>query len=107
MVRRGPWKLNWYEGDPPELYHLDEDPGELSDRAADPSCAAVRAELEELVTADGWSPAFARTRLASFWQELPLLRHWADHGDLPEPDPVWYGATPPENRVDNRRRPPR
>jgi arylsulfatase A-like enzyme len=31
------WKLNLYQGDTPELFNLDSDPGELRNRAADPA----------------------------------------------------------------------
>jgi arylsulfatase A-like enzyme len=31
------WKLNLYRGDQPELYDLRSDPGELTNRAADPA----------------------------------------------------------------------
>ena len=41
MVRSGPWKLMYYsEFDSYLLFNLNEDPGELRDRAADPSCKA-------------------------------------------------------------------
>jgi len=46
MIRSGPWKLMRYsEFDGCLLFNLDEDPGELADRAADPACAEVVREL--------------------------------------------------------------
>ena len=45
MLRRGRWKLNHYVGFPPELFDLDDDPEEMTDRAADPACAAVLADM--------------------------------------------------------------
>ncbi|MEM9756902.1 MAG: sulfatase/phosphatase domain-containing protein, partial [Pseudomonadota bacterium] len=46
MLRRGRWKYHHYVGFAPELFDLQTDPEELSDRAADPACAAILAEME-------------------------------------------------------------
>ena len=75
MVRRGPWKLNYYDGQPCQLFHLEEDPRETRDRAADPSCAGVRAELEGLVL-DGWDPAWVREQMARRRAEGRILAEW-------------------------------
>jgi choline-sulfatase len=53
MVRRGPYKLNYYHGERPELYDLDNDPHEFDDRSADPEYANVVNELTEIAL-DGW-----------------------------------------------------
>ncbi|MFB3893561.1 MAG: sulfatase-like hydrolase/transferase [Phycisphaerae bacterium] len=46
MIRRGDWKLMYYwEFDTYLLFNLREDPGELRDRAADPSCRDIAASL--------------------------------------------------------------
>lgn len=45
MVRKGPWKLIHYVGYPDEVFNLDQDPEELENRASDPTCAAVIADL--------------------------------------------------------------
>ena len=45
MLRKGQWKLIHYEGFAPELFDLEDDPEETSDRAADP---AFKETLEEL-----------------------------------------------------------
>jgi choline-sulfatase len=46
MVRRGPWKLSYYsEFDSYQLFNLVEDPGEVRDRAADPTCREIGAAL--------------------------------------------------------------
>ncbi|MFN8523274.1 MAG: sulfatase-like hydrolase/transferase [Chloroflexota bacterium] len=55
MVRRGRFKLNYYLGEEPELFDLENDPNEFKDLAADPAYASIRAELTELVTR-GWNP---------------------------------------------------
>ena len=50
MVRRGPYKLIASPADPPLLFDLDNDPDELDNLAGCPSRAAVRAELEAIVS---------------------------------------------------------
>ena len=47
MLRRGPWKFIHSPTDPDQLYNLDEDPDEVSNRApAHPLAAQFRAEVE-------------------------------------------------------------
>lgn len=46
MVRSGPYKYVHYEGFPPQLFDLDDDPEERRDRAEDPAFAHVRARLK-------------------------------------------------------------
>ena len=45
MLRKGRWKLICYVGFPDELFDLENDPEELENRAADPSCAAILQDL--------------------------------------------------------------
>ena len=47
MVRTGRWKYIFWEGFRPQLFDLDEDPGELADLGRDAARAGVRAELHE------------------------------------------------------------
>ncbi|MEC7256201.1 MAG: sulfatase-like hydrolase/transferase, partial [Pseudomonadota bacterium] len=47
MLRKGDWKLIHYHGFPPELFNLSDDPEETTNRADDPACADVLAELEQ------------------------------------------------------------
>jgi choline-sulfatase len=55
MIRRGPWKLNYYYGyDRPQLFNLEADPGEWNDLGDDDFYAAIRDELLVEVRA-GWS----------------------------------------------------
>ena len=55
MIRRGQWKLNCYHGyDRPQLFDLDNDPGEWNDLANDTACSGIRDELLAEVRA-GWS----------------------------------------------------
>ena len=48
MVRRGPWKLIYHWQERPQLFNLAEDPQERVDRAADPECRELVAELTRL-----------------------------------------------------------
>lgn len=46
MVRLGPWKLSHYTAGFSELFNLEEDPREASNRINDASCASIRMELD-------------------------------------------------------------
>lgn len=48
MLRLGPWKLIYYETFEPELFNLDKDPEETTNRAKDPECAQT---LHNMITA--------------------------------------------------------
>jgi arylsulfatase A-like enzyme len=63
MIRAGEWKLIYYHGQPSQLFNLDADPDERIDRAGDPSCQAVLAELTAEVLHD-WDPAWIETKMA-------------------------------------------
>jgi choline-sulfatase len=45
MVRKGPWKLVHYLEGPPQLFNLEDDPGERHDLGEDPAFAQIRADL--------------------------------------------------------------
>ncbi|MEO1557749.1 MAG: sulfatase-like hydrolase/transferase [Pseudomonadota bacterium] len=45
MLRKGRWKLIHYAGYPDELFDLENDPEELENRAGDPACSTVLADL--------------------------------------------------------------
>lgn len=47
MVRKGDWKLIHYHNFRPELFNLADDPEETTNRAGDPACAHVLAEMEQ------------------------------------------------------------
>jgi choline-sulfatase len=58
MLRKGRWKYVRYATYPTQLFDLEADPEEITDRAADPACASVVAEMEALLLARlGRTPA--------------------------------------------------
>ena len=75
MVRHGDWKLNYYHGLPCQLFNLREDPRELDDRTADPTCQSVRDELLELVLRD-WDPEWVKREMAARRSDQRLLTTW-------------------------------
>lgn len=76
MIRRGPWKLNYYHGQEPQLFHLEADPDEVHDLSQEESCREVRQALIEEVRR-GWQPEAIGTRLAVKRAEGRILRDWA------------------------------
>ncbi|MBI3831858.1 MAG: sulfatase-like hydrolase/transferase [Planctomycetes bacterium] len=105
MVRRGPWKYCYYHGNAPELFNLDEDPHEFHNRATDPACAQVCADLKARVLEE-WDPERMATRLALLQKEETLLTKWHRSRHLPEPDPAWFDA-PQDNHIEPIRPPGR
>jgi choline-sulfatase len=55
MIRHGEWKYVWSQPDPPQLYHLVNDPHELSNLAAFPDHADVALAFEKEVL-QRWNP---------------------------------------------------
>ena len=75
MIRRGPWKLNYYHGQPCQLFNLQDDPRECCDLAADPAhqetLTALKAEI-----LDGWNPDWIAARLAALRADRSILSAW-------------------------------
>ena len=76
MIRRGPWKLIYYHGQPCQLFNLEEDPRELTDRAADPACKELIEDLTDKIL-DGWDPERIRDQIAQWNKESAVLSSWA------------------------------
>ena len=55
MLRQGNFKLNYYLGEPVELFDLATDPAEFHELSSEPAHAAVRDELSALALRD-WDP---------------------------------------------------
>lgn len=83
MIRRDAWKLIYYHGDPPQLFNLKDDPEELCDRAADPSCEPIRTELIKELLAD-WDPEHVTRRMGEKRSDAELLAAWTRRIDPPE-----------------------
>ena len=94
MLRQGALKLCIYDGHPPTLHDLNEDPDELMDLAAERP-VIVEELAEELK--EGWNP-----RLIAAWQEAKgvrtsVLRDWV-RAVRPEERLRWRDPIPERNR---------
>jgi choline-sulfatase len=92
MLRKGRWKYVRYATYPTQLFDLLDDPEELEDRAADPACAGVVAEMETLLLARlGRSPAAVdsavKARQAAILAENGGREAVMARGDLPYSPP--------------------
>ena len=75
MIRRGPWKLNYYHGQPCQLFDLQADPHEHRDLAADPAHQDILATLKAEVL-DGWDPEWVAARMAALRADRSILTAW-------------------------------
>lgn len=75
MIRRGPWKLNYYHGQPCQLFNLQDDPRECQDLAADPAHQETLAALKAEVL-DGWDPDWIAARMAALRTDRSILAAW-------------------------------
>lgn len=99
MLRRGPWKLNYYHGLRPQLFNLEEDPSEQHDRWDDPDCQQVVTRMTERVLRD-WDPDEVARRLQQRREEMAMIADCTRRAPPPEPDPSWYQA-PLENYIED------
>ena len=78
MIRSDAWKLNYYHGQPCELFNLDIDPCELNNLATDP---AHREMVEKLKTKvlNGWDPEWISERMAQLRADQQVLASWGRH----------------------------
>ena len=82
MLRRGRYKLIYSLDDPPLLFDLQADPGELQDLGADPAYAAVREDLRARLLA-GWDPVRLEQRVRQGQKERLLIRAASGRGRQP------------------------
>ena len=97
MIRRGAWKLNYYHGQPCQLFNLEEDPREVDDRASDPACQKIVEELTEEVL-DGWDPEWIAARMAALRQDRQILAAWGRN--VQPPDQFRWDLKPEMDYVD-------
>ena len=92
MIRTGPWKLNTYsEFGSCQLFHLEEDPGEVHDRTGDPGCASVVREC--LAKVNGRYSAARMLEAVEAQQRAADLTRRCGHAPIPHPVPPFE---PPE-----------
>lgn len=75
MIRRGPWKLNYYHGQEAQLFNLNDDPNELNDRANDPAYRKIREALTEEVL-HGWDPRAVAATMERKRAEGNIFKSW-------------------------------
>ena len=75
MIRRGPWKLNYYHDQPCQLFNLQADPRECQDLASDPAHQETLAALKAEVL-DGWDPEWIAARMAALRADRSILAAW-------------------------------
>ncbi len=83
MVRRGPWKLNYYLGEPTQLFNLEDDPHETTDLAGDPQFRYIQEQLLSEVHVD-WNPDYIARRLEQKAADLELMARWTRQVRPPE-----------------------
>ena len=93
MVRKGPWKYNFYYEEPAELFNLEEDPAEFHNLADDPAHQKIRRELEALVL-QGWDPHEASVKNREDREMRQYMGQWTRAVNPPDPD-QWDGMKPP------------
>lgn len=104
MVRSGPWKYNYYHGMAPELFNMEEDPGENNNLAGQSAYADIEQGLQELVLRN-WDPEWVQARKKQIYAGRPLVANWVRTTNPPESDAPWFNS-PPENWFDNSPVPP-
>ena len=96
MVRSGPWKLNHYNGyDVPQLFNLEQDPGEWNDLAADPAHSEIRDELTRKVL-DRWDGDRNEIEYERLMTDVDIVKTW---GARVRPDSPDYWAPAPGANV--------
>ncbi len=97
MIREGDWKLNYYHGDPVQLFNLRDDPDELTDLACDPTHADRVTRLTARIL-EGWDPEEIFRKLKQRNADMAMIKAWAK---LRQPDDVvrWH-FEPEQNRLD-------
>ena len=101
MIRQDEWKLIYYHEQPPQLYNLNEDPLEETDRASDPACRQVVSDLTARLL-DGWDPDHVARRVQERRAEMDVIVQWA--AETNPPDTHRWNRTPDMQWSDTLRR---
>ena len=94
MVRRRPNKLIVYDGYPPQLFDLENDPGERFDLSTSATHAGILAELSALVH-EGWHPEEIEVTMARRRANKDLQAAWAR--SVRPPDTIRFRTAPEMN----------
>lgn len=87
MIRRGPWKLNYYHGyNRPQLFNLESDPEEWNDLGDDDSYAHIRDELLAEVR-KGWSGAEVLSAIEAAQWDRHILGEFQRNARISTDDP--------------------
>lgn len=69
MIRQGPWKYIYSDGQPGQLYNLETDPLEQDNRCGTADCASVQAQLHDRLMADWEIPDLSREKPGGYWND--------------------------------------
>jgi len=97
MIRRGPWKLNFYHGQPCQLFNLKENPRETTDRINDPACQSIIDDLKAELLAD-WCPDQIARRMGVLREDNRILGDWGKH--VQPPDGIRWDLRPEMDYLD-------
>jgi arylsulfatase A-like enzyme len=89
MIRSGPWKYSFYLNGPEELYNLDDDPDELTNRAGSADERLRCDEFRSRVMA-GWDTTRTQQVLERRSAELPFIQQWIRTVTPAEPIEPWF-----------------
>jgi choline-sulfatase len=82
MVRQGPWKYIHYEGMRPQLFDLQNDPGESNDLGEERACAQVRDRYDRMLREEFGDLADIDARIRAY--QLEQFKVWWQSGDPQE-----------------------
>ncbi len=98
MVRRDNFKLNYYHGQPCQLFDLDADPHEFNDLAGDPAYKETVDRLKAEVL-EGWDPDAIRAKMDELGADLPIHTAWTRH--VQPPDTIRWTMKPEMSYLDD------
>jgi len=78
MIRYKEWKLNYYHGQEPQLFNLQDDPAELNDLALHPDYQEIRRELIGRVLKD-WNPEEIKIKMEEKKKQIKLISNWVEN----------------------------
>lgn len=84
MMRQGPFKLVWFDGDIPQLFNLKADPDELQDLSSDPDYSDTLATMSAQIL-DGWEVEKIALQQAYKSSQISIIRDWVRKTNPAEP----------------------